>query len=162
MNDEFMSLRSRVAKLHKQFDALLGHGYGRKSGEPTARRVYRIRAGQAFWQEITGDPDFYLKLINAMQDYPTKHREQFDTEFDKALGRFTLEFAQEFIHPDGSIDWSKLTQLNSGVDAVPKPKRPKTIGQPEARFALANSDDSEEVIDEDIDADDDILEDVVD
>ena len=28
------------------------------------------RSGQAFWQEITGDPDFYLKLIRLMKDVP--------------------------------------------------------------------------------------------
>lgn len=46
MNDEFLSLRNRMLKLHKRFDALLGHGYGRKSSEPNSKRIYRIRSGQ--------------------------------------------------------------------------------------------------------------------
>jgi hypothetical protein len=29
-----------------------------------------IDEDQAFWQEITGDPDFYLKLIRLMKDVP--------------------------------------------------------------------------------------------
>lgn len=48
MDDEFKALRSRVMKLHKQFDALLGGCYGRKRAEPTANRIYRIRCGQEF------------------------------------------------------------------------------------------------------------------
>jgi Type II restriction endonuclease EcoO109I len=39
MNQEFMSLRSRMHKLHKKFDPLLGHGYGCKNSDPTANRI---------------------------------------------------------------------------------------------------------------------------
>lgn len=46
MNDEFASLRSRLSKLHKQFDALLGHGYGRKSAEATSKNLsHPLRRG---------------------------------------------------------------------------------------------------------------------
>lgn len=117
MNDEFHELRSRVFKLHKQFDALLGHGYGRKSGDPTSKRIYRIRSGQAFWEELTGDPKFYLKLITLMKDYPTKHRVQFEEEWAKAVNRFELAFLQEFATDDGGIDWEKLAEFNSGSKA---------------------------------------------
>ncbi|MDQ3665742.1 MAG: cytoplasmic protein [Acidobacteriota bacterium] len=119
MNDEFCELRSRMFKLHKQFDALLGHGYGRKSGDPTSKRIYRIRSGQAFWQELTGDSDLYLKLIRLMKDYPTKHRIQFEEEWAKAVNRFELRFLEEFATADGGIDWEKLTEFNSGVKAKP-------------------------------------------
>jgi hypothetical protein len=119
MNDEFGELRSRMYKLHKQFDALLGHGYGRKSVEPTAKRIYRIRSGQAFWEELTGDPDFYLKLIRLMKDYPTKHRIQFEEEWSKAVNRFELEFLQDFATADGGINWERLTEYNSGSQREP-------------------------------------------
>lgn len=119
MNDEFNELRSRMFKLHKQFDALLGHGYGRKSGDPTSKRIYRIRSGQAFWEELTGDSDFYLKLIRLMKDYPTKHRIQFEDEWSKAVNRFEFEFLKEFATTDGGIDWEKLTEFNSGAKAKP-------------------------------------------
>ncbi|HXG91387.1 MAG TPA: PmeII family type II restriction endonuclease [Blastocatellia bacterium] len=81
MNDEFTSLRNRLLKLHKQFDALLGHCYGRKSSEPTKKRIYRIRSGEAFWTELTGDPEFYLRLIRLMRDYPVQHRAVFEEEW---------------------------------------------------------------------------------
>ncbi len=116
MNDEFLSLRNRMLKLHKQFDALLGHGYGRKSSEPTPKRVYRIRAGQAFWEELTGDPDFYLKLIRLIRDYPAEHRVIYESEWSKAVNRFEGEFLIEFSTEDGGIDWEKLTRFNSGKE----------------------------------------------
>ncbi len=115
MNDEFSSLRSRLLKLHKQFDALLGHGYGRKSAEPTAKRLYRIRSGEAFWTELTGDPEFYLKLIRQMRDAPARHRAHFDEEWAKAVNRFELEFLSDFSTSDGSIDWEKFVRFNSGI-----------------------------------------------
>ena len=124
MNDEFLELRSRMWKIHKQFDALLGHGYGRKSSDPSSKRIYRVRSGQTFWQELTGDSEFYLKLIRLMRDYPTKHRIQFEEEWAKAVNRFELQFLEEFSNADGGIDWEKLTQFNSGsrVRTSAKPK----------------------------------------
>jgi hypothetical protein len=58
-NDDFMSLRSGLLKLKKQFDALLGHCYGTLKSEPSKNQIYRDRSGQEFWAELTGDEDFY-------------------------------------------------------------------------------------------------------
>src|SRR3972149_10378145 len=45
-NTEFLAVRSRLYKMQKQFDAVLGHGYGRLRTEPTADRIYRDSSGQ--------------------------------------------------------------------------------------------------------------------
>ncbi|MBI5701178.1 hypothetical protein HZC34_04955 [Candidatus Saganbacteria bacterium] len=45
-NDEFQTLRSRLMKIKKQFDAILGHGYGRLKTEPSKNRIYRDISGQ--------------------------------------------------------------------------------------------------------------------
>lgn len=47
-NDEFNALRSRLLKLYKQFDALLGHCYGKTVSEPSKTKIYRDRSGQVF------------------------------------------------------------------------------------------------------------------
>lgn len=114
MDEEFKALRSRMHKLHKQFDALLGGCYGRKHADPTASRIYRIRCGQEFWEELTGDPSFYLKLIHLMHDYPIAHRTQFEIEWANAVNRFEREFLIEFATEKGEIDWEKLVRFNSG------------------------------------------------
>ncbi|HZS77264.1 MAG TPA: PmeII family type II restriction endonuclease [Ktedonobacteraceae bacterium] len=118
-DQEFKTLRSRLLKLHKQFDALLGHGYGRKYSDPTDNRIYRIRSGQAFWEELTGDPDFYIKLIDLMRDYPKRHRDEFEEEWAKARTRFIQDFLNNFGNPDGSINWERLLRYNSGKEPVP-------------------------------------------
>ena len=112
-SQEFLSVRSRLYKLHKQFNPILGHAYGRLKTEPTKDRIYRDRSGQAFWAEITGDNDFYLKLVNLMKDAPTKHKRVYTSAWDAAINRFTAEFIKDFCLSDGSIDWEKLIQFVS-------------------------------------------------
>lgn len=113
INDEFSSLRGRLYKIHKQFDALIGHAYGKAKSEPSKTRIYRSRSGQAFWAEITGDPDFYLKLILLMRDEPQIHRPEYKLAWDAAVNRFTVEFIQDFCFDDGHIDWEKLVRFIS-------------------------------------------------
>ncbi len=76
-SQEFNAVRSRLYKLNKQFDPILGHAYGRLKTEPTKDRSYRDRSGQAFWAEVTGDHDFYLKLVTLMKDTPAKHKREY-------------------------------------------------------------------------------------
>jgi hypothetical protein len=112
-SQEFSALRNRLYKLHKQFDPMLGHAYGRAKTEPTKDLVYRRRSGQAFWTEITGDPDFYLKLVGLMKEEPVKHRQKYAPAWDAAVNRFTAEFVRDFCFSDGRIDWEKLVRFVS-------------------------------------------------
>lgn len=115
-SQEFLAVRNRLYKLHKQFDPILGHAYGRvksNKSKPSKDLIYRDSSGQAFWQEITGDPDFYLKLISLMKDEPAKHRKEYAPAWDAAINRFTAEFIRDFCFADGRIDWEKLVRLVS-------------------------------------------------
>ncbi len=112
-SQEFSALRNRLYKLHKQFDPMLGHAYGRTKTNPTKDLIYRRRSGQAFWTEITGDPDFYLKLVRLMKEEPAKHKEKYAPAWDVAVNRFTAEFIKDFCFPDGRIDWENLVRFVS-------------------------------------------------
>ena len=109
---DFMAVRSRLYKVNKAFDPILGHAYGRKNS-PNSGLIYRDSSGQAFWEEMTGDPDFYLKLIRLMRDEPTKHRQEYQPKWDATLNRFTAEFIRDYCLSDGSIDWDSLVRLVS-------------------------------------------------
>jgi len=121
---EFLAVRSRLYKLQKQFDPILGHAYGRLKTEPTKDRIYRDRSGQAFWTEITGDGDFYLKLVGLMKDEPAKHKRKYAPAWDAAINRFTAEFIKDFCFTDGSVDWEKLVRF------VSEEKAPKSTSKP--------------------------------
>ena len=124
-SQEFLAVRSRLYKLHKQFDPILGHAYGHLKTEPTKDRIYRDRSGQAFWTEITGDPDFYLKLVRLMKDEPAKHKKEYAPAWDAAINRFTAEFIKDFCSPNGSIDWEKLVRFVSEEKAPRSTTKPK-------------------------------------
>jgi hypothetical protein len=114
-DDEFRELRSRLLKLRKQFDALLGYCYGQKQRPAAGKYIYRESAGQAFWEEITGDSDFYMKLIRLMkQNVIDKHKDEYKNALDRAMNRYLQEFTSDFCRPDGAIDWEKLLEFNSG------------------------------------------------
>lgn len=113
-SQEFSSIRSRLYKLHKQFDPILGHAYGHLKTKPDKDRSYRDSSGQAFWAEITGDQDFYLRLITLMKDVPAKRKREYSSAWGAAINRFTAEFIKNFCFSDGNIDWEKLTRFVSG------------------------------------------------
>lgn len=124
--DEFKTLQRRLLKVHKQFDPVLGSCYGQVNAAPTAKRSYRKIAGQALWEELTGDAEFYVKLVRLIQDYSVSHRIEFEKEFTKAVKRFTDEFLDNFRTEDYEIDWEKLVRFNSGKEKMnwitsPKP-----------------------------------------
>lgn len=111
--------------INKQFRALLGQCYGRATSEPSDKRLYAVRSGQSFWEEITGDPEFYLKLIRLMKDYPSRHRPDYQDAWSNAVNRFTKEFLEHFSTSEGSLDWEKIVQLNSGKIPPRKPRKKK-------------------------------------
>jgi len=112
-NDEFSSLRGRLLKIRKEFDPVLAYSYGRTIKPPGKNKIYREIAGQAFWKELTGDSNFYLKLITMMGDIPKKHMEKYKPQLDATINRFTMEFAKDFCHKNGKINWEKLVEYVS-------------------------------------------------
>ena len=109
----FDAVRKRLYKMAKQFDPLCGQAYGKQSSDPTDSARYRRRSGQGFWEEITGDSDFYLKLIRLMKDVPAKNRPKYRPLWDQAVNRFTAEFIQDFCDAKGRIDWERLVAFSS-------------------------------------------------
>ena len=116
------SLAATVRRLRKEFIPILGCGYGRVDSPPTDTRKYHKLAGQALWERITGDADFYLKLIRFMQDDPEKHRPEFKAAWDRAVNRFVKEFTARFCDSTGNIQWENLVRFNSGKQALPGSK----------------------------------------
>jgi len=116
-NQDFQALRSRMMKLQKHFEAIVGYSYGRKFSLPNENKIFTEMAGQTFWAELTGESDCYLKIIEAMQDMPIRHKDKFNEEWAKAKNRFAKEFITDFCNDDGMIEWNKLLEFNSGSKA---------------------------------------------
>lgn len=108
------SLRATLRSMRKAFIPVMGCGYGRVDSPPTITRKYHKLAGQAFWEHITGDPDFYLKLVRLMKDDPDNHRPVFNQAWDRAVNRFVMRFAETFCDEAGNVLWEELVAFNSG------------------------------------------------
>ena len=111
----FMAASKLAQQARKRFVPIVGYGYGKKKVSNKGRpKFYEELAGKAFWAELTGDDEFYIKLIRLMDKLPEKYVEDFDASYQKAANRLVREFTIEFCFEDGSIDWEKLVEFNSG------------------------------------------------
>ncbi|MDR3279416.1 MAG: hypothetical protein LBT23_02790 [Synergistaceae bacterium] len=112
----FAAAQKLAQQAKKRFVPIVGYGYGKKNPPKSGRpKFYEELAGQAFWAELTGDEDFYLKLVRFMEALPEKYVEEFDSAYQKAANKLVREFTLEFCREDGSIYWEKLVKFNSGV-----------------------------------------------
>ena len=78
-----------------------------------SRRHHRL-AGKAFWETVTGNRQFYMKLVTFMRDDPDKHRPAFKEAWDRAENRFVRDFTEDLRAADGTILRDKLVKFNSG------------------------------------------------
>ena len=105
-----------ASKLAQQAKArYIGYCYGKKKesgrGKP---KMYQELAGKRFWAELTGDEEFYIKIIGYMGTMPEKYVADYKESYNRAANRLVREFANSFCREDGSIDWEKLVEFNSG------------------------------------------------
>ena len=78
------------------------------------RRKYQELAGKDFWAELTGDNEFYKKIIGFMGTMPEQYLSAYQESYNKAANRLVREFSNNFCDEDGEIDWEKLVEFNSG------------------------------------------------
>jgi len=65
------------------------------------------------WQDIAGEPDSYVKLIQLIKAESIRTKWEHDRVWDAAINRFTAEFIKDFCFPDGGVDWEKLVRFVS-------------------------------------------------
>jgi hypothetical protein len=119
---EFKKIRNIMAKDKKAFLAIVGYCYGKKKQK--GEYDFTEMAGQDFWEHLTGDKEFYLRIIELMATKPTEHGPKFLVEYNMAKNRFAKDFLETYCLEDGSIDWKKLAISVSGkpVKATPAAK----------------------------------------
>jgi len=107
---------SKLAQQAKaRYEAIIGYAYGKKRDSGRGKpKMYQELAGKQFWSELTGDDEFYLKIIKFMGELPEQYVSSYKESYNKASNRLVREFANQFCKDDGSIDWEKLVEFNSG------------------------------------------------
>lgn len=111
----FVAASKLAQQAKKRFVPIVGYGYGKKKTSSRGLPKFYIElAGKNFWAELTGDDEFYIKLIRLMDTLPEKYIEDFNAAYQNASNRLLREFTQQFCFENGSIDWEKLVEFNSG------------------------------------------------
>ncbi len=110
----FQSAQKRAQQAHKAFLPVVGYGYGKKKIKSGKEKFYKELAGKDFWEWLTGDPDFYIKIIKFMGTQPDEYAQQFELSYSKAENRLIREFTINYCKDDGAIDWDVLIRFNSG------------------------------------------------
>ncbi len=103
-------LRQGNLALHVQ--AINGCCYGRTS-RYFDRGDYWKLSGQAFWELITKDPEFYKRIIDPLAHQSKERNQAFTESYARVVNRLVAEFLAEFARADFSIDWDSLVEFNS-------------------------------------------------
>ncbi len=113
--ENFTAASKLAQQARMRYDPIIGYAYGKKKETGKGRpKMYRELAGKQFWTELTGDDEFYLKIIKFMGTLPEQYIAEYKENYTKACNRLVREFSNQFCMPDGSIDWEKLVEFNSG------------------------------------------------
>ena len=112
--ENFRSAQKRVQQAKKVFFPVIGYGYGRKKAKKDNEKIYQELAGKDFWYWLTGDPEFYTKIIRYMGKQPEKYARKFEKSYAEAENRLVRAFTIKYCNEDGSIDWDALVKFNSG------------------------------------------------
>lgn len=113
--DNFNKAKKLATQGHMAYEPIVGYAYGQKqeSGRGKAK-IYQEIAGEDFWTMLTGDKDFYKKIIGFMGQLPEQYVDAFKQSYANASNRLIRDFSNMFCKDDGSIDWEKLIEYNSG------------------------------------------------
>lgn len=79
-------------------------------------KSYYKYCGQAFWELISGDNNFYQKIIIPIDKEAKKRDEYFKRTYYAKINELTKDFSQSYLTNDGQIYWDKL------IDFVSKKK----------------------------------------
>jgi hypothetical protein len=102
----------RTSNSHLNIVCINGCCYG-KDHNPDKGAYYKY-CGQEFWEFIGGNEHIYTDIIEPL-GYTTKERNNdYLINYCKMINKFTKEFIDLFCDTDGTIDWNKLVQFNSG------------------------------------------------
>lgn len=110
----FQSAQKRAQQARKAFFPVVGYGYGKKKTKAGKEKFYQELAGKDFWEWLTGDPDFYTRIVEYMGSKPDEYAQEFESAYNKAENRMIREFTIKYCTEDGAIDWEKLIKFNSG------------------------------------------------
>jgi hypothetical protein len=105
-------IRVKQSRRGANVQPVLGICYGKT--KTSYLRGYMKVVGQNFWYLISEDRDLYTDIIEPIGYRAKDHNEAFHAAKGRVTNRFTKQFIDRFCDADGTIEWVKLVEFNSG------------------------------------------------
>lgn len=115
MRADFKTAMKTLRTSNSQLNIIAVNGccYGRDNNPD--KGDYFKYCGQKFWEFVSGDIDFYTKIIEPLGHQARERNDDFIQSYSQMINKFTREFADTFCLENGSIDWDKLVRFNSSA-----------------------------------------------
>ncbi|MHC1772298.1 MAG: PmeII family type II restriction endonuclease [Flexilinea sp.] len=115
MGDNFKKAKRILHTQNSYLNIVCVNGccYG-KDSSPDKGEFYKY-CGERFWTFISGDKNFYLKIIDPLEHNAKAKNDYFLDEYSTVVNKFSREFFDKFCTPSGKIDWEKLVKFNSSI-----------------------------------------------
>lgn len=112
---DFKTAKKTLRTSNSQLNIVAVNGccYGREN--QADKGDYFKYCGQKFWEFMSGDTDFYTKIIEPVGHQAKERNDDFMQSYAQMINKFTKEFADTFCKNDGSINWDKLVRFNSAT-----------------------------------------------
>ena len=76
-------------------------------------KSYLKYCGQEFWELLSGDRDFYQKIIVPIDKEAKKRDESFKNIYYAKINELTQDFSEKYLTKEGIINWEKLIDFVS-------------------------------------------------
>lgn len=80
-----------------------------------SKNYYKL-CGQDFWEFISGDLNFYQKIIVPIDKEAKKRDEVFKDAYNAKVNELTKDFSKNYLSKDSRIDWEKVINFVSKKD----------------------------------------------
>src|SRR5580658_1302099 len=117
--DNMRTAFKTAAKVYRQNKNALpvrcvnGCCYGKSSERSEDKGDYLKICGQRFWEFISGDSEFYIKIVEPIGHKAKERNAEFLAQYELVLDNFTEIFRRNLCDSSNNILWDKLTQLSS-------------------------------------------------
>jgi type II restriction endonuclease EcoO109I-like protein len=97
--------------------------YGKQARKSEDKGDYLKLCGQRFWDFVSGDPEFYIKIVEPIGLNAKERNAEFLAQYELVVDDFTRLFREHFCDAQNSIMWDSLVR-HSGEEPVLKLKKP--------------------------------------
>ena len=120
LKDNFVTATKVIRQGNRTANVIAVNGccYGRDTNPD--KGGYFKYCGQEFWELISGDAEFYTRIIEPLGHNAKQRNRTFAENYGVVINRLSQEFATQFCQPDGSIDWPKLVAFSSAKGPAPR------------------------------------------